>query len=71
MSYPHGGLARHANLPPGERLRVLLVEDDEGDAFLVGELLAETNSMIDLVVATSLSEARQRITDVDCVLLDL
>ncbi|MEU1585672.1 fused response regulator/phosphatase [Micromonospora sp. NPDC005710] len=71
MPYPHGGLARHANLPPGERLRVLLVEDDEGDAFLVGELLAETNSMIDLQVATSLREARQRITDVDCVLLDL
>ncbi|MFC7707873.1 PP2C family protein-serine/threonine phosphatase [Micromonospora lupini] len=71
MPYPHGGLARHGNLPPGERLRVLLVEDDEGDAFLVGELLAETNSMIDLVVATSLREARQRITGVDCVLLDL
>ncbi|MER7588311.1 fused response regulator/phosphatase [Micromonospora sp. NPDC127501] len=71
MPYPHGGLARHANLPPGERLRVLLVEDDEGDAFLVGELLAETNSMIDLLVATSLREARQRISDVDCVLLDL
>ncbi|MFF0151092.1 PP2C family protein-serine/threonine phosphatase [Micromonospora sp. NPDC005203] len=71
MPYPHGGLARHANLPPGERLRVLLVEDDEGDAFLVGELLAETNSMIDLLVATSLREARQRINDVDCVLLDL
>ncbi|MEH0927818.1 PP2C family protein-serine/threonine phosphatase [Micromonospora sp. CPCC 205558] len=71
MPYPHGGLARHANLPPGERLRVLLVEDDEGDAFLVGELLAETNSMIDLLVATSLREARQRIGDVDCVLLDL
>ena len=71
VPYPHGGLARHANLPPGERLRVLLVEDDEGDAFLVGELLAETNSMIDLLVATSLREARQRISDVDCVLLDL
>ncbi|MEW1585441.1 fused response regulator/phosphatase [Micromonospora vinacea] len=71
MPYPHGGLARHANLPPGERLRVLLVEDDEGDAFLVGELLAETNSMIDLLVATSLREARRRIGEVDCVLLDL
>ncbi|WP_233563279.1 PP2C family protein-serine/threonine phosphatase [Micromonospora musae] len=71
MPYPHGGLGRHPHLPPGERLRVLLVEDDEGDAFLVGELLAETNSMIDLLVATSLSEARQRVTGVDCVLLDL
>lgn len=71
VPYPHGGLSRHANLPPGERLRVLLVEDDEGDAFLVGELLAETNSMIDLLIASSLSEARQRISNVDCVLLDL
>ncbi|WP_285789549.1 fused response regulator/phosphatase [Micromonospora sp. NBRC 101691] len=52
-------------------MRVLLVEDDEGDAFLVGELLAETNSMIELLVATSLSEARQRVVGVDCVLLDL
>nr|WP_145821706.1 fused response regulator/phosphatase [Micromonospora sagamiensis] len=71
MAYPHGGLGRHPTLPPGERLRVLLVEDDEGDAFLVGELLAETNSMIELLVATSLSEARQRVLGVDCVLLDL
>ncbi|MFI6822150.1 PP2C family protein-serine/threonine phosphatase [Micromonospora sp. NPDC050187] len=71
LAYAHGGLGRHPALPPGERLRVLLVEDDEGDAFLVGELLAETNSMIDLLVATSLSEARQRVVGVDCVLLDL
>lgn len=69
--YPQGGLGSNPNLPPGERLRVLLVEDDEGDAFLVGELLTETNSGIDLVVATSLREARRRIADVDCVLLDL
>ncbi|WP_329106954.1 fused response regulator/phosphatase [Micromonospora sp. NBC_01699] len=70
-TYPHGGLSRHPNLPAGERLRVLLVEDDEGDAFLVGELLAETQSAIDLLVATSLNQARQQIAGVDCVLLDL
>jgi serine phosphatase RsbU (regulator of sigma subunit) len=70
-TYPHGGLGRHPNLPAGERLRVLLVEDDEGDAFLVGELLAETEAAIDLLVATSLNQARQRIAGVDCVLLDL
>ena len=69
--YPHGGLGRNPSLPPGERLRVLLVEDDEGDAFLVSELLAETGAEIDLVVAISLTEARQRIGGVDCVLLDL
>jgi serine phosphatase RsbU (regulator of sigma subunit) len=70
-AYPHGGLGRHPNLPQGERLRVLLVEDDEGDAFLVGELLAETDAAIDLVVATSLNQARARLAGVDCVLLDL
>ncbi|WP_239107652.1 PP2C family protein-serine/threonine phosphatase [Spirilliplanes yamanashiensis] len=54
-----------------ERLRVLLVEDDEGDAFLVRELLAEASAPFDLAVATSLREARQRLAGVHCVLLDL
>jgi serine phosphatase RsbU (regulator of sigma subunit) len=53
------------------RLRVLLVEDDEQDAFLVRELLAEVGAPVDLIVARTLAEARQRITTVDCVLLDL
>lgn len=70
-AYPHGGLGRSGKLPPGERLRVLLVEDDEADAILVRELLAEAEAAIDLIVATSLTEARQKITGVDCVLLDL
>ena len=70
-AYPHGGLGRWANLPPGERLRVLLIEDDEADAFLVGELLAETDAAIDLLVANSLNQARQQMVGVDCVLLDL
>ncbi len=54
-----------------ERLRVLLVEDDEGDAFLVKELLAETDAPIELIVATSLREAMRRLSGVHCVLLDL
>ncbi|WP_369930567.1 PP2C family protein-serine/threonine phosphatase [Plantactinospora sp. BC1] len=70
-SYPHGGLGRHAKLPPRERLRVLLIEDDDADAFLVGELLAETGEGIDLLVANSLNGARSKISGVDCVLLDL
>ncbi|MGI5211875.1 PP2C family protein-serine/threonine phosphatase [Plantactinospora sp. CA-290183] len=69
--YPHGGYGRHPNLPPGERLRVLLIEDDEGDAFLVQELLTEADAAIDLLLATSLTEARSQIGGVDCVLLDL
>lgn len=70
-TYPHGGLGRHAKLPPRERLRVLLIEDDDADAFLVGELLAETDAGIDLLVASSLNAARSQVHGVDCVLLDL
>jgi len=54
-----------------ERLRILLVEDDEGDAFLVRELLSEAEAPFDLTVATSLREARGLLTGVECVLLDL
>jgi serine phosphatase RsbU (regulator of sigma subunit) len=50
---------------------VLLVEDDEQDAFLVGELLAEVNAPADLTVAQTLAEAQTRVAGVDCVLLDL
>jgi serine phosphatase RsbU (regulator of sigma subunit) len=62
-----------ANMPASsaERLRVLLVEDDDADAFLVGELLDEADAAVDLVVATSLAEARPLMSTVDCVLLDL
>jgi serine phosphatase RsbU (regulator of sigma subunit) len=56
---------------PDDRLRVLLIEDDEADAFLVSELLAEVEAAIDLVVAPSMAEAKARLHDVDCVLLDL
>jgi serine phosphatase RsbU (regulator of sigma subunit) len=50
---------------------VLLVEDDDADAFLVRELLAEADAPIDLTVASSLAAARPRVGGVDCVLLDL
>jgi serine phosphatase RsbU (regulator of sigma subunit) len=50
---------------------VLLVEDDADDAFLVRELLSEVNAPVDLTVAPSLAEARDRLYLVDCVLLDL
>ena len=53
------------------RLRVLLVEDDEADAFLVQELLEEAAARIDISVASTLAQARERIDGVDCVLLDL
>ncbi len=54
-----------------ERLRVLLVEDDEGDAFLVRELLTEAQAPFELSVASSLREARELVGNAECVLLDL
>jgi serine phosphatase RsbU (regulator of sigma subunit) len=55
----------------GERLRVLLVEDDAGDAFLVSELLDEADAPVALRTALSMTEALTQLGDVDCVLLDL
>jgi serine phosphatase RsbU (regulator of sigma subunit) len=52
-------------------VRVLLVEDDPGDALLVQELLSETDLKIDLDRAMSVAEAMPRLRDADCVLLDL
>jgi serine phosphatase RsbU (regulator of sigma subunit) len=53
-------------------VQVLLVEDDEGDAFLVRELLLEAESDVELVRARTLAEASLLLPGViDCVLLDL
>jgi serine phosphatase RsbU (regulator of sigma subunit) len=56
--------------PGVETITVLLVEDDEGDAFLVQDLLADTPAVA-IVRAWSLAEAHVRLPGVDCVLLDL
>ncbi|MGH3854717.1 MAG: PP2C family protein-serine/threonine phosphatase [Pseudonocardiaceae bacterium] len=56
----------------GAPLRVLLVEDDEGDAVLVRELLIDAAASVELVWAPSLAEAeRLWSAGMDCVLLDL
>jgi serine phosphatase RsbU (regulator of sigma subunit) len=56
----------------GRRLiRVLLVEDDVGDAFLVRELLSEVEAPVDLTVASTIAEAITLVDAVECVLLDL
>jgi serine phosphatase RsbU (regulator of sigma subunit) len=55
----------------GQRLRVLLVEDDPGDAYLVGELLDEAEAPVALRVAASMAEGLTQLDGVDCVLLDL
>lgn len=53
-------------------LRVLLVEDDDGDSLLVHELLADSGEQVELRRARSLAEAEEAWSvDLDCVLLDL
>ena len=52
-------------------LRVLLVEDDPGDALLVQEILSETDLKVELDRAMSVAEALPLLHDADCVLLDL
>ena len=54
-----------------QRLRVLLIEDDPGDAFLVGELLDEAEAPVILKTAGSMREAMAELDQVDCALLDL
>ncbi len=60
-----------ANLD-GLPTRVLLIEDDEGDAFLVRELLLDVGFDVDLRRAHSVAEALGLLPgDIECVLLDL
>jgi DNA-binding NarL/FixJ family response regulator len=59
--------------PAAGRQHVLLVEDDDGDAFLVRELLAEVDPRVQLTVAESVDGVVRRgeLDRFDCVLLDL
>jgi len=63
-----GGTAR-AVLPA--RITVLLIEDDDGDALLVEELLLDAGEPFVLRRARSLAEARRSLAEAACVLLDL
>ena len=54
-----------------EQVHVLLVEDDDGDAFLIEELLGEAGSGVTVRRARYLADARKLIADAACVLLDL
>jgi serine phosphatase RsbU (regulator of sigma subunit) len=58
---------------PASPRRVLLVEDDPGDVFLVQELLAEADPSLQVVVAHSVADvvAGDLLRRSDCVLLDL
>src|SRR5271163_4968457 len=54
-----------------DRAPVLLVEDDDGDALLVEELLREVDAPVIFRRARSLSQARTMVAAAACVLLDL
>lgn len=51
-------------------LTVLLVEDDDGDAFLVHELFLESGAPVELSRVRTIDEVPPQL-DMDCVLLDL
>ncbi len=54
-----------------EQVRILLVEDDDGDALLTSELLDEAGAAASLQRARSLAEAELLVSGAACVLLDL
>ncbi|MFI2752666.1 PP2C family protein-serine/threonine phosphatase [Cellulomonas sp. P22] len=56
--------------PLDRTMRVLLVEDDDGDALLVEESLLDAGLDVRIVRARTIREALEHL-DVDCVLLDL
>jgi serine phosphatase RsbU (regulator of sigma subunit) len=55
----------------GGQPRVLLVEDDDGDALLVEELLRDVDAPVVLLRARSLGQATAMVSGAACVLLDL
>ncbi len=54
-----------------EQVRILLVEDDDGDALLIEELLNEADAGVEVQRARLLAEASKMVPDATCVLLDL
>ena len=54
-----------------DQVPVLLVEDDDGDALLVQELLREVGAPVVVLRARSLGQATTMVSEAACVLLDL
>jgi serine phosphatase RsbU (regulator of sigma subunit) len=54
-----------------EQVRILLVEDDDGDALLVEELLHEAAPGVTVARARRLADAKALVAEAACVLLDL
>src|SRR6202140_3650261 len=65
------GLQTTAPTTGQDQVQVLLVEDDDGDALLVEELLLEVGAAVTVHRARSLTQAKALVTDAACVLLDL
>jgi serine phosphatase RsbU (regulator of sigma subunit) len=68
-----GGRAGSGDGESAEPAVVLLVEDDDGDALLVTELLADAEVDIEVRRATSVAEAAEELDQarVDCLIVDL
>src|SRR3974390_123668 len=64
LETPAAGTAR-------DQVPVLLVEDDDGDALLVEELVRDGDAPVVVHRARSLGQARTLVSDAACVLLDL
>jgi DNA-binding response OmpR family regulator len=54
-----------------DRARILLIEDDDGDAFLIEELLREAGGDIAVQRVQLPADPRKLVAGVTCVLLDL
>ena len=67
----NAGLQTSAPSMDQDQVQVLLVEDDDGDALLVEELLLEVGAAVTVHRARSLTQARALVSDAACVLLDL
>src|SRR3954462_14616617 len=64
--------APHDSAAASAPIRILLVEDDDGDALLVEELLGISGAHVEIVRAVTLADARREdLAAFDCVLLDL
>jgi serine phosphatase RsbU (regulator of sigma subunit) len=61
----------YARLSRPDRISVLLIEDDDGDALLVDELLLDAGAPFSMSRARSMAEARTVLGETGCVLLDL
>jgi serine phosphatase RsbU (regulator of sigma subunit) len=64
--------APHDPAAASSPIRILLVEDDDGDALLVEELLDISGAHVEITRAPTLADARRAdLAAIDCVLLDL